>query len=122
MTSTINSLMNQYSIIHHQSHKKFWQRRYIMLELTSTEMFVRARCQDDLQFSWYLNLGIKTYEVVEIACATLYYRSIGLAHLSHSWIPNQPIECHLVVTIVHYWPPSGVHTAVVMPMIALHIY
>ena len=32
-----------------------------------------------------------------------------------------PLECHLVVTIVHYWPPGGIHLAGVMAMIALHI-
>ena len=53
------------------------------------------------------------------SCAT---RIIGLEHLPHSWLPHQPLECHLVVTIVHYWPPGGIHLAGVMPMIALHIY
>ena len=51
-----------------------------------------------------------------------YYRIIGLAHLLHSWLPHQPLERHLVVTLVHYWPPGGIHMAGVMPMIALHIY
>ena len=53
------------------------------------------------------------------SCATLI---IGLAHLPHSWLPHQTLECHLVVTIVHYWPPGGIHLAGVMAMIVLHVY
>ena len=51
-----------------------------------------------------------------------YYRIISLAHLLHSWLPHQPLERHLVVTFVYYWPSGGINLAGVMPMIALHIY
>ena len=50
------------------------------------------------------------------------YRIVDLAHLPDSWLPHQPLEYHLVVTIVHYWSPGWIHLAGVTPMVALHIY
>ena len=55
-------------------------------------------------------------------CATLII-ALSVWHTCRiHWLPHQPLECHLVVTIVHYWPPGGIHLAGVMAMIALHIY